>query len=451
MAAARYGTAARPYPAILRGIPLPALPEEHRVRREAALVVFCAAFAGAVFLLWQWVRDAFVRPPTPPHIVESLKDVLGPFFTAYVAARLYSSMTRRYERQLERHRYLLAHILDTSNDGIITLDAEDRISTWNQGAAKIFGYTEDEVLGRNAALLFPTREEAAAELGRIREAVEKNETLNAYVAERVTRDGRRIRAEISVTVLRDAKGRYAGRASIVRDVTERDRIREELLRNEHLAALGEMAAAVAHEVKNPLAAIHGAVRVIGKSFPPDDARAAVVDEVQRQVRRLDATVRDLLTFARPATPRYHDVDFAEFSGRILRVLREEPALKAHRVETRVPPGLRVRADPQLLETILLNLLLNAGEALGDRAGRIQLEAERDGDGARITVRDDGPGVPDEARPHIFKPFFTTKHRGSGLGLTIVKKLVEVMGGRIELETAPGRGAAFTVTLPGERR
>ncbi len=436
----------RPRSRLLEGIPLPQAPRERRALREAILLLFCVAFAGMVFLGWQWLRGSL--PASGRRSAEDVKDLLGPFLTAYVAARLYSSMTRRYERQLERHRYLLAHILDTSMDAIITLDAQDRISTWNRGAAKIFRYEETEILGQHAAVLFPSEEEAREELARIRAAVEKDEVLPAYSAERVTRDGRRIRAEISLTILRDGRGRYAGRASILRDVTERDSIREELTRKESLAAIGEMAAAVAHEIKNPLAAINGAVSVIGRSFAPEDSRAGVVEEVQRQVRRLDETIRDLLNFARPMTPRPRDIELQPFLERILRGLREEPELKPQRLQTAVPAGLTVHADPQLLENILVNLLLNAGQALGPRAGRIDLEAAEESGGIRIEVRDDGPGIPAEVLPSIFKPFFTTKSRGTGLGLSIVRKLAEAMGGRVGAESRPGGGATFTLRLPG---
>jgi signal transduction histidine kinase len=281
----------------------------------------------------------------------------------------------------------------------------------------------------------------------LREVVQREGVIRAHEVERVTKEGNRIRTEISSTVLRDAHGRYAGRASIVRDVTERDRIRDELTRRESLAAIGEMAAAIAHEIKNPLAGIAGAVKVIGRAFPPGDERAEVVQEVQDQVRRLDETIRDMLTFARPTTARFATMNLLELTTRILRVLGEEPVLKSHTIAVDIPPDLRVTADPQLLENILLNLLLNAGQALGDGPGRIIVRATETPDRTRIAVADDGPGIPEEVLPRLFKPFFTTRTRGTGLGLTIVRKFVSVMDGRIEVETRPGGGTTFTVVLP----
>lgn len=432
-----------------KSIPVPPAAGEHLIRREAFLLLFCAAFAGTVFLLWSWLENQVLTglTETQARPIRNIKDILGPFLTAYVAARLYSAMVRRYERQLQRHKLLLAHILDTSIDGIVTLDSDDRVSTWNHGAEEIFGYAEEEILGQHASILYPPEFDAEKELVALRAAAEKAGVLRAQSAERVTRDGRRIRVELSATVLRDAAGRYAGRAAIIRDVTERESIRDELSRRESLAAIGEMAAAVAHEIKNPLAGIGGAVQVIRRGFPKDDPRVEVVEEIQNQVRRLDRTLRDLLTFARPTHARLGQLDLEEFATRILRVLAEEPVLKLHEVDMEIPPGMRVRADPQLLENILLNLLLNAGQAMGSGPGHIVMHAMQTPDHSRIEIADDGPGIPEDVLPRLFKPFFTTKTRGTGLGLTIVRKFVGVMGGRIEVDTQPGEGTTFTVVLP----
>jgi len=435
--------------ALPESIPLPPSAARQLLRREVFLLLFCAAFAGALFVLWKWIETEPLKgiPEESRSFFRNLQEILAPFLAAYVAARVYSAMVARDERQLRRHRLLLAHILDTSIDGILTLDGEDKVSTWNRGAEQIFGWREEEILGKHAELLYPPGYDAQRELDALRRGVDQRGVLRAHSGDRITRDGRHIRCEISSTVLRDAHGRYAGRASIVRDVTERDRIREELNRRESLAAIGEMAAAVAHEIKNPLTGIAGAVQVLGRAFPAGDARAEVVQEIQHQVRRLDETIRDLLTFAKPPRPRPAPLDLNEFAGRILRVLGEEPDLKRHRIDVEIPEGTTVRADPQLLENILLNLLLNAGQALGARAGRVRLGAVEQGDKTLVSVSDDGPGIAEDVLPKLFKPFFTTKAQGTGLGLAIVKKFVLAMGGRVEVQTGPGQGTTFAVVLP----
>ena len=440
---------ARPRTTLPEGIPLPSGDARHLLRREAFLLLFCAAVSVTFFLLWTWIRTSWLAGWSPERIqpLENLKDVLGPFLAAYVAARIYSAMVRTYERQLQRHRLLLAHILDTSADGIVTLDAQHCIRTWNGGARLIFGYSAEEVVGRHASILFPPDADATEELTSLAKAVRENESIRAHYGERLTRDGRRIRTEVSTTILRDSRGRYAGRASIFRDVTERDRVRDELARRESLAAIGEMAAAVAHEVRNPLAGIAGAVRVIGRGIPDDDPRTEVIEEIQSQVRRLDEAIRDLLVFARPMVPRYREVELRDMLERTLRVLKEEPSLKSHEIQLDIDEELTLTVDPQLLENVIVNLLINAGQSMGDDPGPIRIRADRRGDQTVIEIHDGGPGIPEELLPRLFKPFFTTKARGAGLGLTIVRKCLEVMGGSIGVESKPEEGTTFRIVLP----
>jgi signal transduction histidine kinase len=296
-------------------------------------------------------------------------------------------------------------------------------------------------------VLFPPDADATEELTALAKAVRENESIRAHYGERLTRDGRRIRTEVSTTILRDSRGRYAGRASIFRDVTERDRVRDELARRESLAAIGEMAAAVAHEVRNPLAGIAGAVRVIGRGIPEEDPRTEVIEEIQSQVRRLDEAIRDLLVFARPMVPRYREVELRDMLERTLRVLKEEPSLKSHEIRLDIDGNLTLTVDPQLLENVIVNLLINAGQSMGDDPGPIRIRADRRADQTVIEIHDGGPGIPEELLPRLFKPFFTTKARGAGLGLTIVRKCLEVMGGSIGVESKPEEGTTFRIVLP----
>jgi PAS domain S-box-containing protein len=423
--------------------------ERTLLRREAFLLLFCAGFAAALFLAWSLIESTVLHGVDESTVdaLRHLKDILAPFLAGYVTSRVYSGLLRRYGQQLQRQRRLLAHIIDTSADGIITLDARDRISSWNRGAEQIFGYRASEVIDKHAAILYPPGSPAVEELAKLRHAVEDGGVLPSHKGVRVSRDGREMSVEFSTTVLRDSHGRYAGRASIFRDISERERVAEELAQQKSLAAVGEMAAAVAHEIKNPLAGIAGAVRVIGKEFPESDPRAEVVEEIQHQVKRLDEAIRDLLTFARPIKPRFRDIELREFLGRILRVLGEEPVLKERGVRVEAADGLTVLADPQLLENVLLNLMLNAGQAMGQAEGEIVVRAVAENGTTSIAVEDSGVGIPAEVRPNLFKPFFTTRSKGTGLGLTIVHKFVEVMGGRVEVDSEPGRGSTFTVVLP----
>jgi signal transduction histidine kinase len=230
---------------------------------------------------------------------------------------------------------------------------------------------------------------------------------------------------------------------------ERARQEEERVRTASLAAVGELAAAVAHEVKNPLQGIAGAVDILSQNFKPGDPQREIALEVTRQVRRLDATVRDLLVFARPQVPRKQRVELAPMIERIRSVLREEPDLQGVEIDLDVPPDFTVAADSAMLEQVFVNLILNSAQAMPD-GGKVTVQARPRGAETEITVADTGRGIPASIRAEIFKPFFTTKHKGTGLGLAIVRKVVEAHGGRIAVESEEGVGTAFALTLPEER-
>ena len=236
---------------------------------------------------------------------------------------------------------------------------------------------------------------------------------------------------------------------------------QRLARTERLAGLGELAASVAHEIKNPLAGIAGAVRILAEDMPASDPRKEIMGEVLAQIRRLDGTVRDLLTFARPGGPELGPCALHQVLDRVLLVLADDPSASNVRVvreyQSDLPP---VSADGKLLEQVFFNLLLNAVQAMGGH-GTITLRTARGEAGARrtdgtpfephveIRVMDTGPGIPAHLLREIFTPFFTTKPRGIGLGLAITRRIVEDHGGRISGENLPGQGAMFRICLPLE--
>ncbi len=223
----------------------------------------------------------------------------------------------------------------------------------------------------------------------------------------------------------------------VEELTEAIATEARLVRAESLAQIGALSAAVAHELRNPLAGISGVLQVIGASLPEDDRRKPVMEKVHAQVRRLDALVNDLLDFARLPNAVFGVVDLREACRTISEfVQRDRPDLTIRIVGE----GL-ARADGNLVQQILLNLLLNAAQAVEDR-GVVEV-ALSDG---RIQVSDDGPGIPADAVETVFQPFFTTRTRGTGLGLPVCRKLVQAMGGRIEVARGPLAGASFVVTL-----
>jgi two-component system sensor histidine kinase PilS (NtrC family) len=206
-----------------------------------------------------------------------------------------------------------------------------------------------------------------------------------------------------------------------------------------------MAAVIAHEVKNPLAGIRGAVQVIGGRLPKESREAAVVGEVLSRIDTLNSLIQDLLLFARPPQPRPAPVDVSPLVTTTANLMGNDPALSRVRIEVEgsAPP---LAADAELLKIVFLNLLVNGAHAMGGE-GRIGVSIDVAGGWCRVAFADAGPGIPPEIREKIFTPFFTTKSRGTGLGLATAKRLVDAHRGTIRVDCPPSGGTTVTVELP----
>jgi len=231
-------------------------------------------------------------------------------------------------------------------------------------------------------------------------------------------------------------------------------------RAEALANIGELAAGLAHEIKNPLAGIAGAMQILIHDLPREDPKREVFEEIAVQVRRIEKTVTDLLSFARPQPPEFALVNLNDTLSAALFLVRQHSEAKRITFLEELAPALpAVRADPRQIQQVFLNLILNAVQAM-PTGGKVVVWTQSvkgaggDGDGSRgagglvqAEVCDTGPGIPDDVREHIFEPFFTTKHKGTGLGLAIVSRIITEHRGEIKVSSFLGHGTTFTVTLP----
>jgi PAS domain S-box-containing protein len=259
------------------------------------------------------------------------------------------------------------------------------------------------------------------------------------------KDGTIYWVDTTIVPFLDERGKPYQYMAIRYDITERKQSEARLREQTALARLGEMAAVVAHEVKNPLAGIRGALQVIGGRMPDSSRDRAILGEVVTRLDSLNNIVQDLLVFARPREARLRDVALAELLESTAALVRKDPAYAGVDISI---GGDRptIRADPEQLQTVFLNLLLNAAQASGS-TGHIEVVVAADGGPCRVAISDNGPGIPPEARDRLFEPFFTTKHRGTGLGLPTALRVIENHKGTIAVESPPGGGTIVTVTLP----
>lgn len=228
---------------------------------------------------------------------------------------------------------------------------------------------------------------------------------------------------------------------------ERSAVEEKLTRAEHLAEIGQLAASLAHEIKNPLAGISGAIQIMRESMEDDDPHRPIAGAILAQIKRLDATVKDLLQYARPIPPKVRPVDLDELVTRVLSVLREEPAVRNVEIVRAEPsPDHVVRGDDGQLEQLLMNLIINAAHA-SETGGRVEVSLSPEDDMMRLVIEDRGEGMPGDVCAQAFDPFFTTKAKGTGLGLSICRRIVEAHGGQIQLDSDVGRGTRVVIDLP----
>ena len=232
----------------------------------------------------------------------------------------------------------------------------------------------------------------------------------------------------------------------------------QLVRADRLASLGEMAAGIAHEIKNPLAGIYGAAQILAHEFPQGDPKREIVGEMMTLVKRLDNTIKDLLNFARYTEPRFAKGNLNDVIDKVLFLVRQIPEGKRARIVREFDPGMpEVEMDPEQVKQVFLNLALNALQASPDGVTltvRTRGDVPAEGDQVRhraryvmASVADDGPGIPPDKLGKVFQPFFTTKESGTGLGLSMTRKILDLHEGRITAESGPGGGATFTVFLP----
>lgn len=226
--------------------------------------------------------------------------------------------------------------------------------------------------------------------------------------------------------------------------------RREMGRAEHLATLGELAAGLAHEIRNPLAGIAGVVDVMSKELPAESSSRTVLSDVQNEILRIQNILNDLLSYARPRPPTFHPANLNTTIEQAILLARQQLRNRPVQVLFTPNPSLpQVCHDPALVQQVVLNLVLNGIQAIPNE-GRVELSIGQEGNQALIVVKDNGKGISPEALPKIFKPFFTTRKEGTGLGLSLANGIVQSHGGKIEALSILGQGTQFRIHLPIER-
>ncbi len=374
--------------------------------------------------------------------ISPLKDSTGKVVGASKIAR---DITER--RRLDDIRFRLAAIVNSSDDAIIAKDLNGIITHWNAAAERLFGFKAEEIIGQSVLTIIPS--ELHDEERTILASLKAGQKIDHYETERLRKDGSRVAVSITISPIKDEKGRIIGASKIARDISERKKVQEALIQSEKLAATGRMAAALAHEVNNPLAAVTNLAYLISTDDSLSEATRKYTQMLMAEIARASEMTKQGLAFYRDSG-KQSTFDVRELIEDVVKVYR--PILNKR--------GIEVSADYRCfaslfgyaseIRQVFANLFLNAMDAVPD-GGRIITRVDVKNSSVHITFADNGYGIPPETRAHLFEPFITTKGaKGNGLGLWVSKGIVEKHGGRISVRSSTGvgrSGTVFSVLLP----
>jgi two-component system NtrC family sensor kinase len=348
--------------------------------------------------------------------------------------------------QLIEESRRLVRALESTADAVLITDAQARVIFANKAFMDIFGYRPEEVIGHDALEISGGGPESW--LTELRQTVEQRGWRGETVAYR--KDGTEFPILLNAGMIRDDDGEVQGAVAILQDISEEKRFQQQMQRADRLAAVGEMAAGIAHEVNNALAVIFGQTEDAAER-PNEELRPAL-QKVDNQGRRIAEIVKGVLGFARPHEPERQPIDLVSVTRQTLDLISHDIDRQGVRLETSFDGDLpSVMADPQQLQQVLLNLLGNALQAMGSTEDpSLRVEVCGIDDRLAIRVRDTGPGISPDVVARIFDPFFSTKDDGSGLGLSVSYAIAQAHGGELQVESRLGAGATFTLVLPISR-
>ena len=341
-------------------------------------------------------------------------------------------------------RRLLAAIVDSSDDAIISKDLNGIITSWNKAAQRMYGYTAEEIVGRSILVLIP--KDLHPEEDEILRKLRAGERLDHYETSRVTKTGQRIDVSLTISPIKDSSGRVIGSSKIARDITARKQMERSLIQSEKLAAAGRMAATVAHEINNPLEAVLNLIYLARGSCRRYSETQGYLETAEKELERVSHIARQTLGFYRDnGTPT--DVMVDDLLKNVLAVYRSKLISRNIAVVYRLESHRPLTASRGELLQVFSNIVANAIDAL-EPGGSLDVETrqvtERDTAGIQVVIRDEGSGIEAEHLTRIFEPFFTTKEQhGTGIGLWVAKQLIDKHGGRIEITSSTESGNSGT--------
>ena len=350
---------------------------------------------------------------------------------------------RATKASLSRIKAFSDNLVENMPIGLIAINDQRKIASFNHVAEFTLGLSAEKLIGQDAVKVLPV------ELLQQIDTLDAGSSLIEKEIKCSTQKGKRIPLEVGAQSLRDADGNLFGYVLLFKDLSEIRALRREIARNQRLASVGRLAAGVAHEIRNPLSSIKGLATYFKERYQDKLDDQQIANIMIQEVDRLNRVVGQLLDFARPIKISKKPISMQALIEDSLKLVERQASEKNIKIETRFPSQMdTVSVDPDRINQVLLNLYLNAIDSM-DEGGRlaIRIPNSEQKHNTEIKIMDDGTGISREDLAHIFDPYFTTKATGTGLGLAIVHNIVDAHGGKVMVESHPGRGTTFTIRLP----
>ncbi|HET9164991.1 MAG TPA: ATP-binding protein, partial [Candidatus Angelobacter sp.] len=380
--------------------------------------------------------------------VELLETLAGYMGIAIQNARLYASLEQKAS-EYERLKDFNENIVESISVGVLAVDLEDRIESWNSQMEVMYAMPRSQVLNERLSEVFPA--EFMEEFYRVRQ----NPGIhNLYKFRLHTRAGDVRIANVAIAPLVTRKFNVIGRLIIVDDITERMELESQLSQAEKLSSIGLLAAGVAHEVNTPLAVISSYAQMLTKQINGDAKLGPLLEKITRQTFRASEIVNNLLNFSRTSATEFSAIDLNKIITETLTLLEHQLKTSRVKVQTDLYPGLPlIHGNSGKLQQVFLNLFLNAKDAMAGKGGTLHISTAN-GDSVQVNISDSGAGIAPEHINKIYDPFFTTKNvpregqsRGTGLGLSVTYGIIQEHAGKIRVDSQPGQGTTFQLEFP----
>ncbi len=424
-----------------------------RPRSTILMAFVCIGlFCGLALLTGFTVIDSFGIPQTRAKVVQILSFHAVAFFVVGLLASRLADRQRSGEelreatKNLASLRALHERIIESIRSGLVTTDLDGTIFTFNAAASEITGYTPDQVKGSSIFDLMPGIRISLADA-----SLESSEVQARYESDLTTPDGFVVRIGYSVARLFSEDNEASGYILTFQDLTDIRSMEESVRRKDRLAAVGRVGAGLAHEIRNPLGAMRGAIQVLESSMPPNSIQTDLMGIILRESDRLNSIITNFLSYAKPKVGNYSEIDLREAIRDTVTLVRHSPDVKeTHTITENLPNWpIFVSADQTQIQQVFWNLTRNAIQAMPD-GGELTISLDHGiGDRARITITDTGKGMPPEQVEQLFEPFSRSTTGGTGLGLSIVYQIIRDHNGTINVRSAEEEGTTITIELRRE--